>query len=227
MVTQICERVRGSEATELHRGLQSDGGLRADAEGEGIGGRSCTEDEWNRKRASAATDNLLDLLKIHHPSHAPVAVLMGQKIENPAPSVVINNVPPTIGAVAGSGAEACGAPLAPEEFPESRPKVIDIQRVVARRYDVTRDDILSSRRTAVVTWPRQVAMYLAKILTLQSLPEIGRRFGGRDHTTVLHAVRKVANKVQSDPGLAADIGALRALLEVRATCPHCHQLVPA
>ena len=72
-----------------------------------------------------------------------------------------------------------------------RVKIEDIQRVVARQYNVSRSDLLSSRRTANVVRPRQVAMYLAKTLTLRSLPEIGRRFGGRDHTTVLHAVRKI------------------------------------
>src|SRR6201997_2975278 len=69
-----------------------------------------------------------------------------------------------------------------------RVKIEDIQRVVARQYNVSRSDLLSSRRTANVVRPRQVAMYLAKTMTLRSLPEIGRRFGGRDHTTVLHAV---------------------------------------
>ena len=77
-----------------------------------------------------------------------------------------------------------------------RVKIEDIQRVVARQYNVSRADLLSSRRTANVVRPRQVAMYLAKTLTLRSLPEIGRRFGGRDHTTVLHAVRKIENLVE-------------------------------
>ena len=77
-----------------------------------------------------------------------------------------------------------------------RVKIEDIQRIVARQYNVSRADLLSSRRTANVVRPRQVAMYLAKTLTLRSLPEIGRRFGGRDHTTVLHAVRKIENLVE-------------------------------
>ncbi len=79
-----------------------------------------------------------------------------------------------------------------------RVRIEDIQRVVARQYNVSRADLLSSRRTANVVRPRQVAMYLAKILTLRSLPEIGRRFGGRDHTTVLHAVRKIEGLVSND-----------------------------
>ncbi len=72
-----------------------------------------------------------------------------------------------------------------------RVKIEDIQKLVASHYNVSRADILSSRRTANVVRPRQIAMYLAKTLTPRSLPEIGRRFGGRDHTTVLHAVRKI------------------------------------
>jgi chromosomal replication initiator protein len=61
--------------------------------------------------------------------------------------------------------------------------------------------------------PRQVAMYLAKTLTLRSLPEIGRRFGGRDHTTVLHAVRKIENLVSTDTALAEEIELLKRQLQ--------------
>ena len=85
-----------------------------------------------------------------------------------------------------------------------RIKIEDIQRVVARQYNVSRSDLLSSRRTANVVRPRQVAMYLAKTLTLRSLPEIGRRFGGRDHTTVLHAVRKIEALVARDTALSEE-----------------------
>ena len=94
-----------------------------------------------------------------------------------------------------------------------RVKIEDIQRVVARQYNVSRADLLSSRRTANVVRPRQIAMYLAKTLTLRSLPEIGRRFGGRDHTTVLHAVRKIENLVGNDVGLAEEIEILKRLLQ--------------
>jgi chromosomal replication initiator protein len=94
-----------------------------------------------------------------------------------------------------------------------RVKIEDIQRVVARQYNVSRADLLSSRRTANVVRPRQIAMYLAKTLTLRSLPEIGRRFGGRDHTTVLHAVRKIENLVGNDIGLAEEIEILKRLLQ--------------
>jgi chromosomal replication initiator protein len=94
-----------------------------------------------------------------------------------------------------------------------RVKIEDIQRVVARQYNVSRADLLSSRRTANVVRPRQVAMYLAKTLTLRSLPEIGRRFGGRDHTTVLHAVRKIEGLVGNDTMLADEIEVLKRQLQ--------------
>jgi chromosomal replication initiator protein len=94
-----------------------------------------------------------------------------------------------------------------------RVRIEDIQRVVARQYNVSRADLLSSRRTANVVRPRQVAMYLAKILTLRSLPEIGRRFGGRDHTTVLHAVRKIETLAGNDSAFAEEIEALKRQLQ--------------
>jgi chromosomal replication initiator protein len=94
-----------------------------------------------------------------------------------------------------------------------RIKIEDIQRVVARQYNVSRSDLLSSRRTANVVRPRQVAMYLAKTLTLRSLPEIGRRFGGRDHTTVLHAVRKIEALVSKDATLSDEVELLKRQLQ--------------
>src|SRR5471030_315174 len=94
-----------------------------------------------------------------------------------------------------------------------RVKIEDIQRVVARQYNVSRSDLLSSRRTANVVRPRQVAMYLAKTLTLRSLPEIGRRFGGRDHTTVLHAVRKIEALVARDISLSEEVESLKRQLQ--------------
>lgn len=90
-----------------------------------------------------------------------------------------------------------------------RPKVEDIQRAVAKHYGVSRSDILSARRTANIVRPRQVAAYLAKKLTLRSLPEIGRRMGQRDHTTILSSVRKITRLLASDDGLAETISILR------------------
>jgi chromosomal replication initiator protein len=94
-----------------------------------------------------------------------------------------------------------------------RVKIEDIQKLVASHYSVSRADILSSRRTAAVVKPRQVAMFLAKMLTLRSLPEIGRRFGGRDHTTVLHAVRKIEALLQIDTILREELELLKRMLQ--------------
>ena len=96
------------------------------------------------------------------------------------------------------------------------PTVRDIQNATARHYRVTVLDMLSVRRTLNVMRPRQVAMYLAKSLTPRSLPDIGRRFGDRDHTTVLHSVRKIERLLATDHALAADIAAIRSMLGVGA-----------
>jgi chromosomal replication initiator protein len=93
-----------------------------------------------------------------------------------------------------------------------RVKIEEIQKLVAVHYNVSRADILSSRRTATVVRPRQIAMFLSKVLTLRSLPEIGRRFGGRDHTTVLHAVRKIEGLTGSDKALCDEIELLKRML---------------
>ncbi|ACB93662.1 chromosomal replication initiator protein DnaA [Beijerinckia indica] len=93
-----------------------------------------------------------------------------------------------------------------------RVKIEEIQKLVASHFNVSRADILSSRRTANVVRPRQIAMYLSKIMTLRSLPEIGRRFGGRDHTTVLHAVRKIENLASTDNHLSEELELLKRML---------------
>jgi chromosomal replication initiator protein len=71
---------------------------------------------------------------------------------------------------------------------------------------------VSNRRTRVIVKPRQIAMYLAKTLTPRSFPEIGRRFGGRDHTTVLHAVRKIEELISGDTKLSHEIELLKRLI---------------
>jgi chromosomal replication initiator protein len=93
-----------------------------------------------------------------------------------------------------------------------RIKIEDILRVVSRHYAVSRQDILSQRRHRSVVRPRQVGMYLAKHLTSRSLPEIGRRFGDRDHTTVLHAIRKIDKEVGENPRLKDEIEELKRQL---------------
>ncbi len=97
-----------------------------------------------------------------------------------------------------------------------RPRIEDIQRIVAKHYNVSKTELLSNRRTRTIVKPRQVAMYLAKIMTPRSLPEIGRRFGGRDHTTVLHAVRKIEDLSGNDNSLAQELELLRRLISDQA-----------
>ena len=94
-----------------------------------------------------------------------------------------------------------------------RVRIEDILRIVSRHYKVPRNELLSSRRSRDVVRPRQIAMYLAKSLTSRSLPEIGRRFGGRDHTTVLHSVRKVEQMMKDDGDLCQEIELLKRMLE--------------
>jgi hypothetical protein len=89
------------------------------------------------------------------------------------------------------------------------PKVEFIQKVVCHHFNLVRRDLLSGRRTADVVYPRQVAMFLCKEFTKRSLPEIGRRFGGRDHTTVLHSIRKIEAAEKTKAKVAADLKAIR------------------
>ncbi|WP_137109896.1 chromosomal replication initiator protein DnaA [Rhodobacter sp. SY28-1] len=89
----------------------------------------------------------------------------------------------------------------------------EIQRKVAEHYNVRLSDLIGPKRLRTIARPRQVAMYLAKQLTPRSLPEIGRRFGGRDHTTIMHGVRKIEELMTTDSQLADDLQLLRRLLQ--------------
>ena len=97
---------------------------------------------------------------------------------------------------------------------DKRLSIDDIQRKVAEHYNIRLTEMASARRSRAVARPRQVAMYLAKQLTSRSLPEIGRRFGNRDHTTVLHAVNKITELMAEDPSFAEDVTLLRKMLEM-------------
>lgn len=89
----------------------------------------------------------------------------------------------------------------------------EIQRKVAEHYNVRLSDMIGPKRLRTIARPRQVAMYLSKQLTTRSLPEIGRRFGGRDHTTIMHGIRKIEELMVSDHQLTEDVDLLRRLLE--------------
>jgi chromosomal replication initiator protein len=93
-----------------------------------------------------------------------------------------------------------------------RIKIEDILRIISRHYGVSKSDLLSQRRHRSVVWPRQIGMYLAKQLTHRSLPEIGRRFGGRDHTTVLHAIRKIEGVIAGDANLRDELDELKKMI---------------
>ncbi len=117
------------------------------------------------------------------------------------------NVPVTI-----SSAEITLRDLIGQREPR-RVRIEDIQKVVSRHFNVSKSDLLSSRRTRTIVRPRQIAMYLSKVMTPRSLPEIGRRFGGRDHTTVLHAVRKIEELTNANRALADEVELLRKMIE--------------
>ena len=96
---------------------------------------------------------------------------------------------------------------------DRRVTVEEIQKQVAGHYNIRLNDMYSARRARAVARPRQVAMYLSKKLTPRSLPEIGRKFGGRDHTTVMHAVKRVEELRAIDRQFAEDLDLLRRMLE--------------
>jgi chromosomal replication initiator protein len=96
---------------------------------------------------------------------------------------------------------------------ERRITIDEIQKKVAEHFNIRVSDMHSARRARQVARPRQVAMYLAKQLTPRSLPEIGRKFGGRDHTTVIHAVRKIEELSAYDATFKEDVELLRRLLQ--------------
>jgi len=96
---------------------------------------------------------------------------------------------------------------------DRRVTIEEIQKKVAQHFNIRTSDMHSARRARSVARPRQVAMYLAKQLTSRSLPEIGRKFGGRDHTTVMHAVKKVEELRERDATFAEDVELLRRMLE--------------
>lgn len=96
---------------------------------------------------------------------------------------------------------------------DKRVSIDEIQKKVAEYFSVRVSDMHSPRRSRTVARPRQIAMYLSKQLTSRSLPEIGRKFGGRDHTTVLHAVKKIEELMVEEKSMGEDIHLLRRMLE--------------
>ncbi|HMI55174.1 MAG TPA: helix-turn-helix domain-containing protein [Gemmatimonadaceae bacterium] len=100
-----------------------------------------------------------------------------------------------------------------EDAPDPKgPSVKDIKRCVAQHFNLSLRDLESPRRFAKIVKPRQIAFYLARKLTNRSLPDIGRRFGGKDHTTILHACKLIERNMQTDPQLVQTVRCLEEQL---------------
>ncbi len=101
--------------------------------------------------------------------------------------------------------------LLPGQVPE-QVSIADIHKVVIDHFKISKAELLSTRRHQSIARPRQIAMFLAKEMTTRSLPEIGRRFGGKDHTTVLYAVRRIRALMKDDRDLTRTVSILRQSL---------------
>jgi chromosomal replication initiator protein len=102
--------------------------------------------------------------------------------------------------------------LYPQPASQTTRSITDVQLAACRHFGLSREELLSSTRATRITWPRQVAMYLAREITGESLPTIGRHFGGRDHTTVLHAWRRTSARISSDAASHDTVEKLRNTL---------------
>jgi hypothetical protein len=152
-------------------------------------------EHYIHQQNTICSQNLLEALKANHGIVVP-------DNDNPSPSIVLLPIP--------NMAIAEAAQIA---FPKYMSRVEAIQRSTLSEFpSLTLIELRSQRRTKVVVQARQIAMYLSKTLTEQSLPEIGRRFGGRDHTTVLHAVRKIEHLITKQPELAAMVDRIKAII---------------
>lgn len=155
-----------------------------------------------RDRTREASQRLLELLAHHHDYRVPYQPKPAEpeRIEFVAPKEPTDEFKNLW----------FGVPE-PIEAPEPIiPKMTDIKRAICKHFNVSLTDLMSVRRDRKVCRPRQVAMYLCKEYTNRSLPEIGRGFGGRDHTTALHAVRKVKSLCLTNPVIAHDVAHLEA-----------------
>ena len=168
-----------------------------------------TVETSRRERDAAACDKLLALLRRHHGvTKEPINV---EAIQAPAAIIVEPEpMPETVEAGWVERQKTIWFSMEPEK---KTLNVEIIQAEVAKEYGLKRRDLLTAKRTHNVAFPRQVAMYLSKTMLGKSLPDIGRRFGGRDHTTVLHAVRKIERMVQKDENLLVRVQSLTARLQ--------------
>ncbi len=108
-------------------------------------------------------------------------------------------------------------PPGPSSTSGRAPSLGDVATATCEHFDLTPQELCSQSRVSRIAWPRQVAMYLARELTEESLPAIGRHFGGRDHTTVLHACRRARSRIAEDPVRRAAVDSLRERFQTSAT----------
>lgn len=155
----------------------------------------------------------MEIYRRNHPAPKPVPIVRAEK-----PKPVLRLVPPEPVEAAPAIAEE-GAPAADPNrvrdwlIIDTKPKIANVLKETADHYGVTVADIISARRTAKIMKPRQMAMYIARFVTLRSLPEIGRRMGDRDHTTILHGIRRIEGMIEAgDEELSADVAAIRKRL---------------
>lgn len=180
-------------------------------------GLTCPVEAGDRELKIAVARNRLSALSALGVVHgeAPCEVLAHLVDRTPGSMRELEGAVNTLAAAAGSRLSAVtvdeaavllGAAL--RGGPERRITVDEIQKTVADHFNLKQADLLSERRTRSVARPRQIAMYLCKQNTTRSYPDIGRRFGGRDHTTVLHGVRKIEELMPKDDQIARDVEAL-------------------
>jgi chromosomal replication initiator protein len=150
--------------------------------------------------------------KFHPSARAEVLQFLADRFSDSVRELegALNTLVARVGAdVARLGLDEAQGILRPHLACNERKVTVDmIQKAVAEHYSLKQADLISERRARAVARPRQVAMWLAKQITTRSLPDIGRRFGGRDHTTVLHAVRRIESLKGEDAAIARDIDVL-------------------
>lgn len=152
-----------------------------------------------RKRNAVCSYRLLEALRLNH----------GDEGDEPEPEPREEPEPEP-------QPEPAPEPLTPSTVTElpivmiSRNKVEQIKRIICKRYGISKAEIESNTRKAKVVRPRQIGMFIARKYTTHSFPEIGRRFGGRDHTTILYACAKIEKLAAADASLASQIAEIRA-----------------
>jgi chromosomal replication initiation ATPase DnaA len=154
---------------------------------------SINDDNGLEKRNYEATVRLLELLQEHHDYSVPKGIVQRIEIKT-APTIEFS-------------VDVCVLPI-----PAPKLTIDAIKRVVCLHYGVSHSDMISPRREQKIAYPRMIAIYLARVLTSRSFPEIGRHFGGRDHSTIIHAIRKVKNFIDQGHPLASHVVTLQEML---------------